>query len=95
MGTDRLILFAIGFGIIGVSIGMQVKRPTKSVPQKVISEKILDYGDSINAEKMRIIQILDQNKGTASEQLNQRIAINKRIYAYQWKIDSLKMRLKK
>jgi hypothetical protein len=70
-----------------------------------IAQQIVAYGDSVIVEKKRILDILaDADARTIdpngrillfSKMINQRTAINKRIYAYEWKIDSLKMILNK
>lgn len=68
-------------------------------------DQILSYKDSIVKEKallglMRAHIVLSDRSATdlmrmESAQIDERMRINKRIWGYQWKIDSLELELKK
>lgn len=79
--------------------------PKKESKKRAIQYQIAAYKDSAILEQQNMLRLLDNITATTenpsqwsivfNQKLNERLAINKRIYAYQWKVDSLTMVLNK
>lgn len=105
MSNKALIYFTAGMVLLGISFGMQVHGLFGGSRKARIAKQISIYKDSIGQQRAKLLLIrmkvdleTDNNSQRLklySETIDERTAINKVLYGYQYKVDSLEMELGK